>query len=114
MSSKVRSTALHLSSRADVTTHSRSKDGWKAWKNGSGQVSNIIEHLERAHWQTYRSRVIAHGLKHYEDLLKSEEEKGSCRRDRPPFTVEGFRNRLLRFMTVYDQVGAFYSRNVQY
>lgn len=76
---------------------------WKTWKCTTGQTEGIRTHLRKHHWKEWRETVLTQHLKGWEEL------SGGTKASKPeraiePFTLEGFKRRLLAWLVADDQV----------
>ncbi|KAI0058625.1 hypothetical protein BV25DRAFT_1146104 [Artomyces pyxidatus] len=77
------------------------------WKNVNGQTAAIRSHLLSKHRELYRKIVVLYQLKGWKDIV--QEDAGTLReqrlghKDREPFSIEGFYERLIRWIVVDDQ-----------
>lgn len=76
---------------------------WTTWKNVSGQTSAIRSHLKEKHYRTWRELVMLNQLKGWTDISKECPED-----EREAFSLQGFYERLLRWIAVDDQVPYIY------
>jgi hypothetical protein len=83
-----------------------SGDKWKVWRNVHGQTSAIRNHLKEEHEMLWRDVVVLEKLKGWKDVGNSPSysESGRTRNGSEKFTIEGFYERLLRWIAVDDQV----------
>lgn len=81
-----------------------SGDNWKTWRNVAGQTSAIRSHLKDEHEKVWREVVVLQKLKGWKELggttTHSDLEPGR----NGHFSIEGFYERLLRWVAVDDQV----------
>lgn len=81
---------------------------WRAWLNRNGQTENIRDHLIDAHWDTFRETVLVEKLKGWENIasgaLTGPGGSKTSTASREPFSVEGFYERLVKWVVVDDQV----------
>ncbi|KAF5387624.1 hypothetical protein D9615_000715 [Tricholomella constricta] len=83
------------------------KGDWFAWKCVEGQTTRICEHLQSRHWSVYRELVVSKKLKGWEKTAKLRhgpfENARASSEGREPFTLEGFYDRLAKWIVVDDQ-----------
>lgn len=74
---------------------------WRAWKNSDGVTGNIRRHLRKDHGDSYWVTVRREKLKGWNtppDISPLQDEA------REPFNIIEFRNKLVRFVVINDQV----------
>jgi hypothetical protein len=81
------------------------------WKNVEGQNKAIRTHLHK-HGKHWLDIVVSKKLKGWKTIRLRSKNSTSEEHPREPFTLEGFLDRLVRWVTVDDQVRA-YSLNTQ-
>jgi hypothetical protein len=81
-----------------------SGDKWKVWRNVHGQTSAIRNHLKEEHEALWRDVVVLEKLKGWKDVGNSPGYSESGRTRNEKFTIEGFYEKLLRWIAVDDQV----------
>ena len=69
-----------------------------------GQTSVIREHLKKDHGDEYQEVVCAKKLKGWADIGQSRMVTTSTKVDREAFSLDGFYQRLIRWISVDDQV----------
>lgn len=73
--------------------------------NCNSQTENMRDHLIDKHWNLYSSRVLANGLKGWEKIasgvISGPDGQKAAVGDREPFSVEGFYECLIKWMTRY-------------
>lgn len=78
------------------------------WSNSAGQNENIRQHLRHIHQSAWEEIVKIKKLKNWDKIVTLEEAKVSSSelvdRVQEPFTLEGFYERLVRWIVVDDQV----------
>ncbi|KAF5332789.1 hypothetical protein D9611_005171 [Ephemerocybe angulata] len=76
----------------------------QVWKNTNGQNKAIRRHLRKSHGRNWINAVIARKLKGWRTIrMKEHVTDTSTTRVREPFTLEGFLERLIRWLAVDDQ-----------
>lgn len=91
-------------------THFVRLDEWQEpWSNKNSQSDLIRKHLISKHSKLYREVVVLKKLKNWETVDQLLKEKPP----REPFSLPGFYERLIRWITVDDQVLRFYINNFQ-
>ncbi|THU83592.1 hypothetical protein K435DRAFT_871131 [Dendrothele bispora CBS 962.96] len=75
----------------------------RAWRNSDGQTKTLRKHL-RSHGKTWTEIILIKKLKGWEKLARDLPTETETRA-RPPFTLEGFYERLLKWIAVDDQPG---------
>lgn len=75
---------------------------WTTWKNVEGQTASIRQHLRGKHGKVWRDVVVLRQLKGWKEVgaFTLEDEP----REREPFSLAGFYERLVRWVAVDDQV----------
>jgi hypothetical protein len=73
---------------------------WQTWKNKYPQSDTIREHMALHHGKAWREIVVLNKLKGWEDIDLPTIGKNN----REPFSLEGFYQRLVRWVSVDDQV----------
>jgi hypothetical protein len=86
-----------------------SGEKWKVWRNVHGQTSSIRNHLKEEHETLWRDVVVLEKLKGWKDIGNSPTYSEPGRAHNEKFTIEGFYERLLRWIAVDDQV-TFHSK----
>ncbi|CAA7265591.1 unnamed protein product [Cyclocybe aegerita] len=78
---------------------------WTTWSNRAGQSKTICNHLKRKHWKVWRDIVILKQLKGWKELGLTRYGTGSTSGpyEREPFSLDGFYDRLVRWIVVDDQ-----------
>jgi hypothetical protein len=88
----------------NCATYSENK--WKVWRNVSGQTTAIRNHLKDEHETVWREVVLLEKLKGWKEIgnhpSHSSSDPETRRNER--FSIEGFYERLLRWIAVDDQV----------
>ncbi|TFK58404.1 hypothetical protein BDN72DRAFT_87519 [Pluteus cervinus] len=85
-------------------------DEWRVWKCDDGRTSRVREHLEKDHWAIYYEQVMQHKLKGWETLPERAREANRpviSSNTREPFTLEGFYQRLVKWMAASDQASSY-------
>ncbi|KAF5353589.1 hypothetical protein D9758_013794 [Tetrapyrgos nigripes] len=72
------------------------------WHNSDGQTKTLRTHLSEKHGQSWREIVLIKQLKGWEALANGLPQEDQSK-PRPSFTLEGFYERLLRWIAVDDQ-----------
>ncbi len=88
------------------------RDGAKRWKNVQGQSKGIRTHLDKEHGTVWRTAVFNNKLKGWQTIRATNGYNGGgpsgTNNPQPepcePFTIAGFYDRLIRWITVDDQV----------
>jgi hypothetical protein len=76
---------------------------WSVWANINGIADTIRTHLARKHSKEWRKIVVIEKLKGWDKIISCDSENGD-RPTREQFTLEGFLERLGRWIAVDDQV----------
>lgn len=83
-------------------------DDWTSWKNVEGQTDAIRTHLKKAHGKYWREMVLLKQLKGWTKFGTSNNASESPVVEREPFSLEGFYDRLTKWIAVDDQVSCHY------
>jgi hypothetical protein len=75
---------------------------WSVWANVNGIADTIRTHLSTKHSDEWRKIVIMEELKGWERICHQNQNADTPTRE--PFTLEGFLERLARWIAVDDQV----------
>lgn len=76
---------------------------WTVWKNGPGSCSNIRRHLKAKHFKLWSDIVISQKLKGWQEVQRDVTSRDK-ERPRETFSLDGFYERLIKWVTVDDQV----------
>jgi len=75
---------------------------WSVWSNVNGMADTIRTHLSTKHGDEWRKIIVLEQLKGWEKLGRQKTEN----QIRESFTLEGFHERLARWIAADDQVSA--------
>ena len=77
-------------------------DSWSTWKNVEGQTTAIRNHLKLKHGRYWRDMVLLKHLKGWKKLGTSNKDSPSGQHE--TFSLDGFYDRLTKWIAVDDQV----------
>jgi len=96
---------IHSALNLFINSTLRDRDEWTAWKCCEGQTTNIRTHLRENHWKVYREVVVKEKLKYWDEIAQMTGPTAlSAPKECEPFTLEGFFERLVKWVVVDDQV----------
>jgi hypothetical protein len=75
---------------------------WSVWANVNGIADTIRTHLSTKHGNEWRKIVVMEELKGWDKI--GQQNQNSDKPTRESFTLEGFLERLARWIAVDDQV----------
>ncbi|KAF8831071.1 hypothetical protein HHX47_DHR1000060 [Lentinula edodes] len=75
------------------------------WRNSDGQNKTILQHLLRHHQKAWTNTVVLKKLKGWEEVVRKADPdtRSKIPKEKLPFTIEGFREHLERWVAVDDQ-----------